>query len=264
MPVTSAPRRLWWRLLAWLVLALLVVFCLLWWFPASWAWSLARSHLPHTQLTAPSGTLWNGHADVLQIDGQPVGALDWHIGHAALLGNLAGDVRLRSARWSGHAHFLRSGTHQFDFDHVQATMPASLLGAPEWLRGLRPGGMLRVDVRHLRLRNNWPVQCAGAVHWRDATLADARGTADLGDLSARVGMRAGTTLQAVFSDSGTGPLAVHGSATVTPLGWRLQLNMQPRGSHPLLRRMLARFGAVDAEGHILVQRHAGLFSRRSQ
>lgn len=262
VPVRRARQWRWWRPAAWLVLILALLLGLLWWFPASWAWTLTRTHLPQVQLTAPSGTVWNGHADV-SVRGRALGALDWHVSHATLWGSLSGRMRLQSRRWSVRGDFRRSAAHQIDVDHLRARFPASLLGTPQWLRGLQPGGTVRVDIAHLRLRGNWPVQCAGVLQWRHATLTDARTTARLGDLSAHVGMRAGTTLEATFGDSGTGPLALDGKATATSLGWRLRLNMRTRGHHPGLQRMLMRLGHVQADGSVQVQRRAGLFSRRT-
>lgn len=247
------------RIGAVVLLLLVVLAVLVSWFPADWAWRLARGHVPQLQLRQPSGTVWDGHAAEVVAYGRPLGTLDWHLSRSALWGDLHGRFDLEADRWKASGRFARLGPQQFRLEHLVATLPAALAGHPAMLRGMAPGGTVHVRIGHARLRNGWPVQGTGRIDWTGARLSGPAGQADLGHLVAHLTTRAGTALTARFSTAGDGPVALSGHATATSLGWRLDATLTPRRPDPTLVRVLTRFGQVDADGRIHVRRHAGLF-----
>lgn len=256
----SARRQHRWtaRVLLGLLLLLAVAAAVVAWFPARWAWQLARRHVPQLQLRSTSGTVWDGRS-VVNAYGRPLGTLQWHVARSALWGDVHGRFDLEASRWNVSGHFVRPGPDQLVVSDVHARLPASLLGHPGMLRGLQPDGMLQVVVPHARLDHGWPVQGKARVDWVGAGLVDGKERAALGHLVARIRSRAGTTLEARLSDAGDGPVAVSGDATVTPLGWRLDATLTPRAGDPARQRILARLGRAGADGSIHVRRHAGLF-----
>ena len=59
-------------------------------------------------------------------------------------------------------------------------------------------------------------------------------------------------------DEGSGPLQAQGDGQASPLGWRLDLLLQPRSTDPVLRHWLAQLGHPAADGAVQIHRRGGL------
>ncbi|HEU4669530.1 MAG TPA: type II secretion system protein N [Dyella sp.] len=248
----------WWKtLLLCLATLLLAVALLVWFAPARWAapWLDARMH--GVTLRGVSGSIWDGQADTLLLaDGTDLGRLRWTLSRRALLGRLQGGIALSGPMLDARGGFRRDGAAmrwhdvqlRWSLDHLTPP-PATPLG--------RPLGELHGELAEATLRGGWPVSMDGRLRWRDASIDDAGTRVPLGQLHATITARAGV-IQVVMHDDGRGPLRLDGQVQASPLGWRLQATLAPRGDQPVLSRWLARLGPPDARGVIHLQRGAGL------
>jgi general secretion pathway protein N len=245
------------RVVAVLGLLLVLMAALVLWFPARWALVLAGHRLHSLRLEGVHGTIWHGGAQRLSWTGQPLGQLQWTLSRQALLGDVHGQVALDDTHWQGRAHFRRTGPQALSLSDVHAKVPVAWLH-PYLSTPLAPGGRLHADLSELVLREGWPVQLQGVLHWEHATLDDGRGAVPLGSLYARLEDQAGTRLLAHLGDDGHGPLSLHGQLDATPLGWRLDAVLFAREGDARLRALLSRFGTLDHAGRLHLRAHGGL------
>lgn len=245
------------RLIAGLLVLLLVLALLVWFLPASWASEWVARRLPGMQLQDVHGTLWNARADhVTGPNGQPLGTLRWTLSRRALIGHVVMDVHLNGP-WltldgdldrQGHRAIWRQVRVHALLEHMP--LPASgTLGAPR--------GVLDAQVDRAVMIDSWPSELQAQLHWRDAAMQTAAGPVALGNLSVQLHGLNGV-IDGVLKDDGKGPLMARGSLQLSPLGWRLQANLQPRGADPALRQWLALLGPPDASGGVRLERRAGL------
>src|SRR5512143_2505554 len=66
--------------------------------PAEYAYRFVADRLGAVKMGGISGSIWQGHAASVQVFGQPIGALDWRLEAAPLLGReVMAHVRLSGA-----------------------------------------------------------------------------------------------------------------------------------------------------------------------
>lgn len=245
------------RLIAAVLLLLLALGLLVWFLPVSWASGWVARRLPGMQLQDVHGTLWNARADrVTGPNGQPLGTLRWTLSRRALIGHVVMEVHLDGPWLTLDGNLDRQG-HRAQWRNVRVhallehmPIPASgTLGAPR--------GVLDAQVTRAVVTDSWPSELQAQLHWRDAAMQTASGRVALGNLSVQLHGLNGV-IDGVLKDDGDGPLMARGSLQLSPLGWRLQANLQPRGADPALRQWLALLGQPDAHGDVRVERRAGL------
>lgn len=248
----------WWKIPLLCFATLLLALALLVWFaPAHWAapWLNARMH--GVALRGVSGSVWDGQADALVMaDGTDLGRLRWTLSHRALLGRTQGSVELTGSMLDAQGGFLREGD-TLRWHDVRLRLALDRLEPPPATPFGRLRGELRGELAQATLRGGWPVSMDGHLRWQDAAVDGAAGRLPLGNLAAAITAREGV-IQAGLQDDGHGPLRLDGHLQASPLGWRLQAVLAPRGDHPALARWLARLGPPDAQGVIHLQRGAGL------
>lgn len=246
------------RRLPWIAAALLLAaIALVAWFPARWAVRLAGDRLQPLALRGVSGSVWNGHARQLSWAGRPLGALDWTLARALLLGRVDGSVRLDGPDWRVSGRFRRLDAERWQLADVHAH--AQLAALPLSLHGLSPAGALDAALPRVRLRAGWPEVLQGRIEWHDASLGDASGrTVALGNLYARLSDDAGTRLLGELGDDGSGPVRLRGEAELSPLGWRVDARLTPSDPGAGWRALLGRFGPMDANGRLVLERQGGL------
>jgi general secretion pathway protein N len=245
--------------IAWLVVAILSLAVLLVLFlPARWVAPLVQSRLHGMRLDGVHGLLWNGGATRLRgPDGRTLGEIQWQLSRRALLGRLDLQLQFDGPGLSARGHLGRDAQGRPVWSEVAlrsdlaAWSPRldSTLGTPR--------GTLTATLSRAVLQGNWPVDLAGQVQWHDAAVQMSAQTIALGHLDMSV-QGANGVLHGELHDLGQGPLHVEGQWQASPLGWRLDLSLQPRSGDPALRRWLARLGRPDAGGSVHLQRHGGL------
>ncbi|KGI77269.1 hypothetical protein LF63_0111850 [Oleiagrimonas soli] len=242
------------RFLRGLLLVLLIVAVLVAFFPASWAWRLARDHAPQLQVGALHGSVWNGRAEDVVYAGMPLGEVDWTLSRLAVFGHLRLDARVDGPLLRGDGRLQRRGDVLIGRD-LHAVVHAQRLPITVGSPGLQPMGDVEIDIARLHVRDRWPQQLDGTVSWQ-AALADAQGPVSLGRLHARLHEQAGTTLIATLGDDG-GPLALSGQAQVSLLGWRLDARLQARDGATRVRQVLSHLGPLQQDGTLIVRRQSG-------
>lgn len=251
-----------WRKIGWAALAGgLGIAAVVWWFPARWALPWLTRALPGLQLQQVSGTLWDGRAGrVLATDGELLGPARWRLSRTALIGRSRLWLDLDGPRLQLRGETRRLPRDQVEWRDVTARVDLALLANPRLHilpLPLPVRGEASLHADRLLLQGGWPLDGEVGVVWRDAALQTRAGTVSFGRLDAQVAAHGGV-LQARWHDTGDGPLHTSGTVAASPLGWRLQAQLQPRATTPVLQRWLARFGPPDATGTFHLERHGGL------
>lgn len=237
---------------------LLAVAVLLWFFPARWAVALVATRLHGMQLRHVTGSVWQGQAGQWRDrQGHDLGRVQWQLSRRVLWGDirLQLDIKGPQLDFSGGVRKVSSDT--YDWRNVRARV---VLGAPwqSWLASVgQPRGEIRLSVDHALLRNGWPMGLQGTAHWRDGSVRGADGELALGDWLVQAQAQDGW-IKAQFRNEGDGPLRGHGQVQGNLLGWRLQATLQPRDPDRALRQSLHRWGTVDVDGTVHVDRRGGL------
>lgn len=177
-------------------------------FPAS----VVLSRLGSAGITASgvSGTVWNGKAQVLQIQGSNIGSLEWDL-HVLPLFTLHLNADVKVSRTDGFAASeLSVGPGgKVTLKGLTASLPLSAINSPQ-LAGW--AGQLNAKFARLTLENGWPTQVDGTLDALDVT-GPARRPANVG--SYRVVFDPATStaelLQGAISDAGNGPLQINGT-----------------------------------------------------
>lgn len=247
------------KILAAIAVLLLAGALLLWWLPVRWALPLLQPSLHGMRLGQASGTLWNGRAEqVLAPDGRVLGRLQWQLSHRALFGRVELQVDFDGPQFGLRAHMRKLPADQVEWSGVQAHADLAALADPRMRLPLgQPRGELELDAQHAVLQGGWPLVLQADWQWRHAALHMKNGDARLGNLRGTLAAQGGV-IHAQWRDDGQGPLRTTGDLQLSPLGWRLAAELQPRQDEPALRRWLATLGQPDADGIVHVERHGGL------
>ncbi|GAA0256028.1 type II secretion system protein N [Rhodanobacter caeni] len=237
---------------------LLAVAILLWFFPARWAVALLAPRLHGMQLQQVSGSVWQGHAAHWRdTGGHDLGRVQWQLSRRALWGDVRLQLDIDGPQLDFSGSMRRISSDTYDWRNVQARVT---LGAPwqGWLAGIgQPRGEVRLSIDRARLRNGWPMDLQGTAHWRHGSLRGPNGEIALGDWQLQAQARDGW-IKAQFHSEADAPLRGHGQLQGNLLGWRLQATLQPRDPGGALRQWLHRWGSVDADGTVHVDRRGGL------
>ena len=238
---------------------LLAAAALVWWLPARWALPLLQPSLHGLRLQQVGGTLWDGRAgQVLAPDGHVLGRLQWQLSHRALFGQVGLQIDFDGPQFAFHGRLQKLPGGQVDWSGLQARVDLSALADPRLRLPLgQPRGELALHAGHALLQGGWPLEMQAGLQWRQAVLRTRDGNVALGDLHGQAAAQDGV-IHAQWQDDGQGPLRTTGDLQLSPLGWRLTAELQPRQDDPALQRWLAALGRADAEGTVHVERHGGL------
>jgi general secretion pathway protein N len=244
---------------AWLAVAIaLLAVVLVLFLPARWVAPLAQSRLHGLKLEGVRGLVWDGEATALRgPDGRPLGAVRWQLSRSALWRRLDLQIRFDGPLLTARGHLRRDAQGRPVWSDV--TLRSDLAAwSPRLDNALgEPRGMLAVTLQRVVLQANWPVDLEGQAQWRDAVVQVQAGPVALGDVETTL-HGTGGVLGGEIHDLAGGPLHVEGQWQASPLGWRLDLLLQPRTGDPALRHWLARLGRPDADGAVHLQRRGGL------
>ena len=231
---------------------------LLWFLPARWALPWIEPQLHGLHLQKVHGTLWQGRADeVVAVDGQALGQLQWQLSRRALLGQVRLQLQFDGPQlaFSGGVRRLPDGQVEVSGANVRAKLSALAHGAVSpWGQ---PRGELQVRIDHALLQGGWPLQLQAQAQWPQALMRTRDGDVALGTLQAQASAQSGV-IRAQWHDDGHGPLHADGELQLSPLGWRLDATLRARQTDPALRRWLARLGPPAADGSVHIRRRGGL------
>jgi general secretion pathway protein N len=244
---------------AWLVVALLLSAVLLVLFlPARWVAPFVQARLHGLSLGQVHGTVWNGGAEQVRgADGRPLGRAHWRLAHSALWGRLDLELDFEGPVLAARGHLQRDAQGRPVWIDVSART-----GLAAWAPRLdsplgTPQGTLVLTLQRVVLQADWPLELAGQAHWNDASMQAREGRVALGNLAMGLSAANGV-LHGELRDQGSGPLHVDGQWQASPLGWRLDLLLEPRTADAALRCWLARLGPPDAGGAVRLHRRGGL------
>lgn len=221
------------------------------------AWLTPKDATPQLRLMGVAGTVMDGSANRILVNGQPVwGELEWHFKPLQLLlarltyqlqGNTGETILLGDAALlpTGHLNLkpvLLSGS-------VKSLL--TLLGQPY----LPMDGQARLDAEKIVLKQNWPVSAQGKVEVQDLIWTLAREPVTLGDFQADVSTDAGVVTTRLQSLEG-GPLELSGEVIAKPdRSYRAQIQFRVRGTaSEELRSLLGSVGSPDAQGYYRLNR----------
>jgi len=259
------------RILLGLVVLLLLAALLFWFLPARLALPLLQKRLGELQLRDVHGLLWDGGADqVIGSRGQNLGRLQWQLSRRAVLGQVQVGVQFQGPQLSFDAKVAKNGEPDTVLDDVHAHVDLALQPATPGVRLGTPRGMLDVQIPHALLQGPWPQQLEAQAQWhagrmqvvagQDQLGAVAANDVALGELRLELHGEQGV-INGSLHDDGKSPLHVDAQLQASPLGWRFDAVLTPRGDDPALRRWLQQFGEPDAAGAWHVERSGGLAAK---
>lgn len=216
-------------------------------FPAS----IVLSRLGATGISASgvSGTIWNGKAQVLQVQGTNVGTVEWNL-HVLPLFTLHINADVKVSRVDGFASSALSvgPSGKVTLTGLTASLPLSAINNPQ-LSGW--AGQLNARLARLTLDQGWPIEVDGTLDALDVT-GPARKPANVG--SYRIVFDPATAsaemLQGAVTDAGNGPLQINGTVRLKPdRTYEVDALVGTRANTPQnLARTLEFLGPPDAQG----------------
>lgn len=130
-----------------LLALLLLLVCLLWFFPARWAAVWFESQLHGVQLQQLHGTLWDGRADqVLAADGRPLGSVQWRLSRRSVFGRGAMEVDFDGPRLAFSGDMRRLPAEQMQLRNVRLRTDLTSFGNELALPWGQPQGNLSLKI----------------------------------------------------------------------------------------------------------------------
>lgn len=197
-----------------------------------------------------SGTIWNGRAQVLQVQGANIGGVEWKL-HALPLLTAHASVDVKVTRIDGFAQAQLSvgPTGSMIFKSLTASLPLSALPANAIPGGW--AGTLNGRFQQLTLEKGWPKQVNGTLEVMDLN-GPARKPAKAGSYRILFDPAASTAevLKGAISDAGDGPLQVNGTIQLKPdRSYAVEAMIAARPDAPRnLVQALEFLGPPDAQG----------------
>jgi general secretion pathway protein N len=196
------------------------------------------------------GTAWNGRAQVLQVRGVTVGAVEWQLHPLALLTlELAADVKIKRPQGSAQSKVALKSAASIRFQDLTASLPLSALS------GIAPAGWngtVNMKFSELVLNNGWPTVAVGTTEILNLSSANNKGALSGSyrlTLPAQGAQVTADRLAADLVDLG-GPLQIQGRLELRPdRSYLLTGNVAARPeAPPNLANQLQILGPADAEG----------------
>ncbi|HVA54443.1 MAG TPA: type II secretion system protein N [Gammaproteobacteria bacterium] len=178
------------------------------------AWWQRRVH--DVQLSKISGSVWSGAAQEFTLNGQPWGALQWHIDWRALFtGHMGYHLELRAPDIELQGRV--AGTRDdFLLQDVRGHIPVRRLEALLPLPAGSVSGNLNMDLNRVLLIKMQPVLTDGVVNLTDASLSWPQNLT-LGNYQLKLTSQNQKGISGSFMDT-SGPLVVQGTLSLTPKG----------------------------------------------
>lgn len=197
-----------------------------------------------------SGSIWNGRAQVLQIQGANIGGVEWKVHFLPLFtAHAKADLKVTRADGFANTQLSVSPGGDLTLKALTASLPLSAL-PPKVI----PGGWtgtVNAKFALLSLENGWPTRVDGALDFVDLT-GPARRAAKVGSYRIVFDPAASTAemLQGTLADAGDGPLQITGTVQLKPdRSYAVDALVATRPSAPSsLVSSLEYLGPPDAQG----------------
>ena len=197
--------------------------------------TLVLSALPGLSIGASgvSGSLWNGSAQRISIDGFSLNATRWTIKPLALLGG-ALELRLLTSWPGGEFEGDLSAGITGSLQVKNASVFASLSELSATV-GMPASGQLSLNIESLVINNNWPTQIVGSLNLLGLTTVQPGNSTPiiLGDYAAVFTNKVvndENPIIAAITDNG-GPLELNGKITLTPPNqYLLETKIKPQAN----------------------------------
>ncbi|GFE83474.1 type II secretion protein N [Steroidobacter agaridevorans] len=197
-----------------------------------------------------SGTIWNGRAQVLQVQGANIGSVEWKL-HALPLLTAHANADVKVTRIDGFAQTKLSvgPTGTMNLTSLTASLPLSALPANAIPGGW--AGTLNGRFEQLTLEKGWPTKVNGSLEVMDLN-GPARNPSKAGSYRILFDPAASTAdvLKGAISDAGDGPLQLNGTLQLKPdRSYALEALIAARPDAPRnLVQALEFLGPPDAQG----------------
>lgn len=197
-----------------------------------------------------SGTIWNGRAQVLQVQGAHIGGVEWKLHALPLLtARISADVKVTRIDGFATTQLSASPTGTVNLKQLTASLPLSAL-PPNVIPG-GWAGTLNGKFAQLTLEKGWPTQVDGTLDIVDLT-GPARRPAKVGSYRVVFDPAASSAevLKGTISDSGDGPLQIAGTVELkSDRSYAVDALVAARPNAPgNLVKTLEFLGPPDAQG----------------
>jgi len=226
--------------------------------PAEYAYRMVADRLGVVRLSGISGTIWQGHAAGVTAFNQPLGALDWRLEAAPLLGRrVLAHLRLSGGEVNADGTLDRDADGVIMLRQTQFSFPASLAEPALDIPSLHFVGRIDGTLVQARVKGLWVDQASGTLQWKDATVG-GEAQANLGDLQATFASAPDGSIAGVAHDSG-GPMQLNGTFTVRAGSFEADAILSAREGNPQVAEALHFIGQPQTDGssHLIV--HGQLF-----
>lgn len=236
------------KLLLVLLLTAMILLVGLYTFPARAALSwLSRSN-PELSFEQVEGTLWNGKAKQVRVNGTAVGALEWTLSAGSLLRMqplINANLHAKSSNLSLSAQRMQDG--RLVMSNLIADADASWLAPVLGIPMLTPTGRLDVDLSELEIApDSRPVRAIGTIAWENAGVTGAANAALGGVL---ITLNGTDRISGTIAPLGANPpLQVSGSFELVGLNYSSNVRIIPNTSDPQLLRALEYVGQPIQDG----------------
>lgn len=250
------------RVLVLLIVLALIAGVVLWYLPAAFAYRQFGDRLaPTVKLQDVSGSVRNGRAGQVLVNGFPIGTLDWTLDWRRLMRrqvsaawHLAGDA------WEAGGETTRLADGSLQMDNMRMRLPALLLKPVLDVPALDFLGTIDVELDVLRMRGMIIEEARGRARWFDAGVT-GEAQARFGPLQAHFATTAPGHVIGEVEDEG-GALSVDGQFELTGVQYHAEVILRPRDPGDPAAQALYYIGqALPDGGSLLIvdgelQRHA--------
>jgi len=169
-------------------------------------------------MSGVSGSLWNGSAERINVDGFLLNRTSWNLHVLSLLtGRAAADVATSWSNSEISGYVSASAGGSLNVSELEGFIDLNTLrGAMDF----PVGGMARISVEELAVSDNWPEALVADIEVRDLTFPDPinRRNIAVGNFSlsfAAPDINADDIVEGLLTDAG-GPLELNGKVLLTP------------------------------------------------
>lgn len=240
------------RLLLLLIVLVIAALTVAWYLPAGFAYRHFGHHLgPSVVLQELSGTVRQGRAGQVLVNGYPVGALDWQLSVSGLLrGEVGGDWNLQGPAWNARGRTLRAADGRLQVADMHMRLPAMLLQPVLDIPALNFLGTVEVDLDSLMLRSLIIDEARGRARWFDAGVT-GQAQAQFGPVKAHFATSApGHVIGEVQDEAGA--LEVDGQFELIGVAYHAEVILRSRSPSDPVSQMLYYVGQAMPDGGSLL------------